>query len=150
MKNLYDAPVFDEIRTRIGRLAPDSPRKWGTMTPPQMAAHCASFVAMVLGDIRPRRMLIGRLVGPIVKHFALRDEKPMPRNLPTVPGYAVTDDREFVREVERLTSLLDRFNRGGPGACTPHPHSFFGAMKAEEWGRLMYKHLDHHLRQFGV
>ena len=149
MKNLYDAPVLEEIRTRIGRLAPGSPRQWGKMTPSQMAAHCSGFVEIALGEARPPRMFIGRLIGPVVKHFALA-EKPMPRNLPTVPGFAVTDDREFVRERDRLTTLVDRFARGGPAACTSHPHGFFGRLTPDEWGQLTYKHLDHHLRQFGV
>ncbi len=150
MKSVYDPPVADEIRMRIARLSPESPRQWGTMTPSQMAAHLSAFVGMALGEVRPPRMFVGRLIGPIVKRFALRDEKPMPRNLPTVPGYAVTDDREFVRERDRLAALVDRLCRGGAASCTAHPHSFFGSMTPEEWGRLTYKHLDHHLRQFGV
>ncbi len=150
MKSIYDPPVLEEIRARIARLAPDSPRQWGKMTPSQMAAHLSAFVAMAVGEERPPRMFVGRLVGPIVKRFALRDEKRMPRNLPTVPGYAVTDEREFVRERDRLATLVDRFSRGGPAGCTSLPHSFFGRMTAKEWGQLTYKHLDHHLRQFGV
>jgi len=49
-----------------------------------------------------------------------------------------------------LCALIDRFAVGGPQCCTKHPHTFFGQMTPEEWATLMYKHLDHHLRQFGV
>jgi len=50
----------------------------------------------------------------------------------------------------RLAGLIDRFAAGGPAGCTQHPHSFFGPLTPDEWAILMYKHLDHHLRQFGV
>ncbi len=30
------------------------------------------------------------------------------------------------------------------------PHPFFGNLNSEEWDTLNWKHLDHHLRQFGV
>jgi transposase InsO family protein len=46
--------------------------------------------------------------------------------------------------------VVDRFAAGGPTVCTNNPHSFFGTMTPEQWSILMYKHLDHHLRQFGV
>lgn len=59
------------------------------MNAAQMAAHCAVFMEAALADIRPKRMFLGRLFGPVVKYFALRDEKPMGRNLPTVPGFEV-------------------------------------------------------------
>jgi hypothetical protein len=49
-----------------------------------------------------------------------------------------------------LRGLIDRFVASGPAGCTNHPHSFFGRLTPEEWAILMYKHLDHHLRQFGV
>ncbi|HSP35801.1 MAG TPA: DUF1569 domain-containing protein [Thermoanaerobaculia bacterium] len=150
MKTLYDPAIADDIRKRIATLAAGSARQWGKMNAAQMAAHCAVFMEAALADIRPKRMFLGRLFGPMVKYLALRDEKPMGRNLPTVPGFEVEDDREFLKERERLATLVDRFARGGPAACSTHPHSFFGRLTAEEWGRLVYKHLDHHLRQFGV
>jgi transposase InsO family protein len=62
----------------------------------------------------------------------------------------VKHERDFVAERQRLRGLIDRFAAGGPAGCTKHPHSFFGPMTPEEWAALNYKHLDHHLRQFGV
>jgi Protein of unknown function (DUF1569) len=53
-------------------------------------------------------------------------------------------------ERERLRGLVDRFCQAGAPGCTSHPHSFFGHLTPEEWAILTYKHLDHHLRQFGV
>jgi uncharacterized protein DUF1569 len=150
VKNLYDPAALEEVRGRIARLTPDTPRQWGTMTPAQMAAHCAEFMAMAVGDVRPPRMLIGRLIGPIAKRTWIRRDRRPPRNSPTVPGYAIRDEREFEKERTRLRALVDRFAAAGPAACTTHPHSFFGRLTAVEWSVLMYKHLDHHLRQFGL
>jgi len=61
----------------------------------------------------------------------------------------VTDARDFEREKERLRGLVDRFCEGGPAGAARQTHSFLGRISGEEWGVMMYKHLDHHLRQFG-
>lgn len=62
----------------------------------------------------------------------------------------VEDDRDLDVERRRLLKLIDSFAAGGPSGCTRHPHSFFGPLTPQEWAVLMYKHLDHHLRQFGA
>jgi transposase InsO family protein len=74
----------------------------------------------------------------------------MRRNSPTSKDLVIRDDRDFVTERQRLTELLRRFTEGGPAGCTKHPHSFFGPLTPAEWAEIMYKHLDHHLRQFGA
>ena len=61
-----------------------------------------------------------------------------------------TDERDFMLERQRLRESIDRFASGGSGICTKHPHFFFGPLTPVEWAVLMYQHLDHHLRQFGV
>jgi hypothetical protein len=150
MKNLFDDAVAAEVRTRVARLTPSSARQWGRMTAAQAMAHCASGVEIALGDERPPRVLIGRLLGPVIKRLALRDDAPMRRNSPTVPGMVVADERELDVERRRLLAAIDRFVTAGRAGCTTHPHSFFGRLTPDEWGALMYKHLDHHLRQFGT
>jgi len=78
------------------------------------------------------------------------NEKPMPRNVGTDKSLVVSDERDFVVERQRLREFVDRIAADGPGACTKHPHFFFGPLTPEEWAALMYQHLDHHLRQFRV
>jgi hypothetical protein len=95
-------------------------------------------------------MFIGRILGRIVKPLVLRTDQPMRRNSPTVKGLVVQDDRDFAKERERLCIMIDRFTSLGPQGRTGVAHSFFGPMTPQEWGILMYKHLDHHLRQFGA
>ncbi len=150
MKNLFEPAAAAEIQDRLARLRPDSPRGWGKMNPAQAMAHCSIGTSAALGDTKPPRMLIGRLLGGVIKSRALGDDQPMRRNSPTVPGFVVADKREFDAERRRLAGLIDRFVTGGPAGCTSHPHSFFGKMTPNEWAVLMYKHLDHHLRQFGA
>ena len=98
----------------------------------------------------PRRILIGRLLGRLAKKSIIINEKPMPRNVGTDKSLVVSDERDFVAERQRLSEFIDRFAAGGPGACTKHPHFFFGPLPPVEWAALMYQHLDHHLRQFRV
>jgi Protein of unknown function (DUF1569) len=150
MKNLYGAGVAEEVKERIGRLKPDSQRHWGKMNVAQAVAHCAGPMEWAVGDSNPPRMFLGRILGPMVKSKVLQDEKPMARNAPTAKSLVVADERDLDAEQKKLCALIDRFAAAGPGGCTKHPHTFFGQMTPEEWATLMYKHLDHHLRQFGV
>ena len=150
MKNLFDPARATELRERIQRLRPDSPRVWGKMTAPQAMAHCAVALEWAVGDTVAPRMMIGRVIGGVVRRLAVRNDDPMVKNAPTSPDLRIADQRELATERARLTSLIERFSTGGPGACTTHPHSFFGRMTPDEWAVLLDKHVDHHLRQFGV
>lgn len=149
MKNLFQPDAAAETCARITGMKPDSPRHWGTMTPSQVLAHCAIAMEMATGDRQPKRMFMGWLMGPFVKRVVLRDESPLRRNTPTAPDLVVSDARDFAVEQSRLETLVRRFASGGPRSVTTHPHTFFGPMTPDEWSLLMYKHLDHHLRQFG-
>ena len=150
MESLFEASRVTEVKQRLQHLKPDSERAWGKMSSAQMLAHCSAGIEMAMGQVRPPRALIGRIIGPAVKRVVLRDGEPMRRNSPTARELLMKDDRDFGSERGRLDRLIDKFAAAGPVCCTDYPHAFFGPMKPAEWGILMYKHLDHHLRQFGV
>ena len=150
MKNLFEPATATEIRERIGRLCATSQRQWGKMTAPQAMAHCSVVMEWAVGDKVEPRMFLGRIFGPLAKSQVLKDEKPMGRNAPTAKSLVVKDDRDLGKECARLSALVERFSAGGPQGCTRNEHTFFGKMTPEEWAQLMYKHVDHHLRQFGV
>jgi hypothetical protein len=150
MKNLFDPAAVNEVKARLGRLGPESGRRWGTMAAAQAVAHCSAGLELATGDRLPPRAFLGRILGWVVKPLALGNDEPMRRNSPTVKSLVVEDERDLGTERERLYGLIDGFAARGPEGCTTHPHSFFGRLTAEEWATLMYKHLDHHLRQFGV
>jgi len=140
-----------EIRSRIARLRPDSPRQWGRMNPAQAVAHCALSMEWALGERVPELApFLLRIVGRLIRPFVVGNEKPIRRNAPTARELIVPDERDLLAESERLNKLIERFAAAGPKECTSHPHAFFGRLTPDEWAILTYKHLDHHLRQFGV
>ena len=150
MKNLFEPAAVDEITNRIAHLRPDSERQWGKMNVAQMLAHCSAAIGMAEGMVTPPRILLGRVLGPLAKKSLIVNGEPMRRNAMTERSVLVTDERDFMVERQRLRESIDRFASGGPGICTKHPHFFFGPLTPAEWAVLMYQHLDHHLRQFGV
>lgn len=148
MKNLFDPARVQEVEQRIARLKPESERQWGSMSVTHMLAHCSLAVEMALGEYRPKRLFMGRIIGIIIKPLVFKDDEPMRRNSPTM--LVVVNEGDLPMEQKRLCGLIDRFAASGPQSCTRHPHSFFGRLTPDEWAILMYKHLDHHLRQFSV
>jgi hypothetical protein len=150
MKNPFEPSKVKEVKERMAILTPQSQQQWGKMNPAQAVAHCAAGLEMALGDRTPPRLILGRIIGGIIKLKVLGNDLPLRRNSPTVKGLVVQDERDLERERERLSGLIDRFSAAGPAGCTAHPHSFFGRLTPDEGAVLMYKHLDHHLRQFGV
>lgn len=151
MKNLFDAAVTAQVQTRLKKLGPQSERQWGKMTAPQMLAHCSISMQWALGEVIPEKgPLPARLLGRLIKPMVFRNEDPIRKNSPTAKSLIVADERDLNSERDHLSGLITKFAAGGSAVCTQHPHSFFGKMTPEEWAALMYKHLDHHLRQFGV
>jgi hypothetical protein len=100
------------------------------------------------GEKPMKQAFIGKLLTRFVRSSFL-GEKPYSKNSPTGPMLVVKDDRDFATEKTRLLAALRRLREGGPDAAAKHPHGFIGRVTGEEWGRLQWKHLDHHLRQFG-
>jgi hypothetical protein len=150
MKNLFDAVCVDELQRRLARLQPANARLWGKMSVTQMLAHCSKGLEMAAGEIRPPRAFIGRVIGGAIKRAVMRDDKPMMRDSPTMRELIIADTPDFETERARLKKLIGGFVAVGPAGCTSHPHAFFGKLAPDEWAILMYKHLDHHLRQFGA
>jgi hypothetical protein len=149
MQNLFAPSDRQQILDRLSKLQAGAPRQWGRMDPAQMLAHCAAALEVGTGDrVLPHR-LIGRIFGPFVKG-SLLGEKPFSKNSPTDPAFIVSESRDFAREKARLVELVIRFGDAGPSAADGRMHSFFGRLEGDEWGGLMHKHLDHHLRQFGA
>ena len=148
MKNLFQPETVDEVVSRLDKLQPSSARQWGKMDVAQMMAHCSAAMDMASGRINPPRAFIGRVLGPFFRSVFTND-KPFSKNNPTDEQLVVSDARDFQREREQLKLKVQQFHQGGEAQCTRHPHPFFGGLSPQEWGRGMYKHLDHHLRQFG-
>jgi len=149
VKSLFDKLVSEEILQRIDNLQPEGKGQWGKMDVAQMLAHCCSTMEVAAGRTFPPRMFIGRILGPIAKKSFV-GEKPFSKNSPTDPSFVVSTAREFSPEREHLKQLVRDFCDGQEAKCTRHPHPFFGPLSPTEWSTAMYKHLDHHLRQFSA
>lgn len=149
MKSLFQPEAVSEAMSRIDRLQPGSQRLWGKMDVAQMMAHCGLTMDMACGRLNLPRIFIGRVLGPLVRPQFTND-RPFSRNGPTDKKLKISQPRDFSREKEQLKQRIQQFHQGGEAQCTKHPHPFFGPLTAQEWATGMYKHLDHHLRQFGV
>ena len=148
MYDLFDAPTRQSILERLGRISAESPRQWGKMDAAQMCAHCAKALEVATGDHPRKRALIGILLSWMVRKKLLGDA-PFSKDSPTDPTFVVTDPRDFGVEKQRLLAVIQRFVERGPERAAEATHSFLGKLNGPEWGRVMGKHLDHHLRQFG-
>lgn len=149
MKNLFDKDTHTEITNRLNLLTPESKALWGKMNVSQMLAHCKEAFKVPLSDKKMSRSFIGLLVGWMIKH-KLYNEDPWKKNLPTASNFIIKDERDFEKEKVGLFELVDTFYHTGPGNVGKFPHPMFGTFTPEQWGQSMYKHLDHHLMQFGV
>jgi uncharacterized protein DUF1569 len=150
VRSLFDPAMVAEVEARIAQLGDGSTRQWGRMNLAQALAHCSGALELALGDRRPSRAFAGRIFGPVLKRLTIGSDAPLRRNTPTLPYLVVLDRRELDTERNRLLALIERFAAGGPARCTVHPHPFFGPLTPQEWAVFEYKHLDHHLRQFGA
>ncbi len=149
MKTLFDQAALEESLSRIEQLSPESQGQWGKMNVAQMLKHCSSTMEVARGQRHIKRMFIGYLLGGMIKkHFY--NDAPVKRNSPTHATFVVVDEKDFEQEKQTLIEHLKAFTAAGPEGCTSAAHAFFGPLTKEQWGMGMYKHLDHHLQQFGV
>ncbi|MEO6405952.1 MAG: DUF1569 domain-containing protein [Ferruginibacter sp.] len=149
MQSLYDVSTYNLIKERINKLAPQSEAQWGKMDVAQMLTHCQRIFGVPLSEKKLPRMLMGLLIGWAFKS-KLYNEVPWKKNLPTAPSFRITDSREFENEKQILLELVEKFYTAGPTGISKYPHPLFGSLTPEQWGQSMYKHIDHHLQQFGV
>lgn len=148
--DLFSAPVLDTAIARINRLTPETQPVWGRMTVSQMLAHLCVSYEMVYTTKHPRPNVLMRWVlKKIVKDRVINDV-PYPQGTPTAPAFRITDTRDFTTERERLIAYLRQVQAEGRAAFEGRESLSFGPLTAAEWNALFSKHLDHHLRQFGV
>lgn len=150
MKSLFNTSENQEIIARINTLTNASQGQWGKMNVAQMLAHCQEHLLVALGEKELKRGFIALLFGGFVKKQLTRSEKTFSKNLPTDKTFIVVDSREFEIEKIKLISLINRFLKSGNQGITKKDHPFFGKMTPQEWDMIQWKHLDHHLRQFGA
>ncbi len=147
--SLYDKRQVQAIIVRIDKLVPDTTALWGKMTVAQMIAHCQKPLMVALGKHQIKRGLLAMLFGKMAKR-KLSSPEPFKHNLPTEKSFIIKDAVNFEEEKAKLKQYLIEFSELGQAGKLPPTHPFFGKLTSSEWDVLQYKHLDHHLRQFGV
>lgn len=150
MKSLFETETLTEIEQRILSLTPNNQKKWGTMQVSQMLKHCQVPLEIAMGKRLPKEK-VGFFKKAILKLFksSLYNDKPLKRNLPTGKDFFINEAEDFNREREKLLAIAKAFHKL-KNKTDWNPHPFFGKLSKEQWGKSQYKHLDHHLKQFGV
>ena len=147
IKNLFDPSVKQEIVNRINKLTPQTKQLWGKMNVSQMLAHVQMPIQIAYGTHQPQGSFLLRLIGPLFKS-KLWDNKPYKQSLPTDPTFVMTgQDKEFEKEKTALLELVNKFSNENVAGKR---HPVFGKLTKENWSKATWKHLDHHLKQFGV
>jgi hypothetical protein len=150
MKNIFDPHVTNELISRVNQLKPESPALWGKMTVDQMLAHCCVAYEMAFTNKHPKPNALMRfLLKAFVKNGVV-NEMPYKRNIRTAPAFIIAERKDFEEEKDRLIKYLGHTLTLGKDHFEGKESISFGPMTAQEWNNQFYKHLDHHLCQFGV
>ncbi len=150
MKSIFEQSTVDQFIERLEQLTPYSKPEWGKMTVYQMLKHCTENEKMNLREKSYKRLLPGRLFGRMVMNKIVKDDRPMSKNNPTHPALKIKSVGDFETQRLELISLLRRYPNSSKTDLENLVHPFFGKLTLKEWEIYIYKHLDHHLRQFGV
>ncbi len=146
MKTILDKETRDAIIDRIKTLNHQNTAQWGTMNIYQMLKHCNLAEELYLGNIKVKRMFLGRILGKWALNGLLKDEAPMRRSAPTSDVFKVAElSGDIEAEKNQWIAHLEKYANFNMPYFT---HWFFGKMTKEQIGQLVYKHADHHLRQF--
>jgi len=151
MNSLLEPEVLQVVQDRLGALRPDSDARWGRMSVHQAVCHLADAFRMVLGE-RPTDLRGNLLSRTVIRFVALTLPVTWPKSVATAPEAdqerGGTPPSEFRADMAELEVLLGRFVAAAGRDMSTHP--LFGHLTPGEWGRWGYRHMDHHLRQFGV
>lgn len=150
MKNIFNQEVIAELINRINKLTIDSKPQWGKMSVDQMLAHCCVSYEYVYEDIHPKPNAFKvLLLKAIVKNIVV-NEKPFKRNSRTAPEFIMKGNKNFDVEKKRLVGYISKTQKQGEAFFDGKESHSFGRLSKTEWSNMFYKHLDHHLNQFGV
>lgn len=150
MKSIFEKSTIDELINRINSLSAENKAQWGKMNIYQMLMHNVYWNGWILGDRdhHYKHAFIGKIFGRMVLKKMIKDEKHFDKNVPTSAQFKVKEiNGNLEEEKTKWISYIKAFSKFyNPGFI----HDFFGKMNKEEIGILVYKHSDHHLRQFGA
>jgi hypothetical protein len=150
MKNIFSKEITEEVIERINKLTKDTRPIWGTMSVAQMLAHCSVTYEMVYTNKHQKPNAFTRWILKTIVKRAVVSEKLYPKNSRTAPQFLITDQKDFLEEKNRLENYIIQTQELGKAHFHGKESNSFGKLTSEEWNNMFYKHLDHHLTQFGV
>lgn len=150
MKNVFQKEVTQELINRLNQLTPATQAEWGKMSVDQMMAHCNVAYDMTFTNKYPKPKGLKKFIIKVLAKNAVVSEKPYPKNARTAPEFIINDKRNFIQEKEKLTNYLNKVQVLGEAHFNGKESHSFGKLTSTEWNNMFYKHLDHHLTQFGV
>ena len=150
MKKLFDKEVNDSIIRRIERLHPELKPRWGKMTTAKMLAHLRLSFQANFGEIVLKRdKVLGTILKPLAKHILLGN-KPFWKNMPTDKKLLPKAPVDFFEEQQKVMEMIRKYATTGPAIISKNPHNILGEITSEQSAYISHKHVDHHLRQFGI
>lgn len=150
MKDIFTKEVTTEVTNRINNLTSETQPNWGKMSVSQMLAHCCVAYEMVYTDKHPKPNGLVRMMLKLFVKKAVVNNKPYARNGRTAPQFIISDAREFETEKKRLVDFILKTQELGADYFEGKESHSFGTLSTSEWNNSFYKHLEHHLTQFGV
>jgi hypothetical protein len=150
IENIYKTQVADQLVERINNLKPTTANHWGKMDASQMMAHCNISLEMGLNDSYKKSGAFLRFIlkNLVKKQFV--NENPLKKNNSTATEMLIKTPKDFEEEKAKLISNIHQIVAKGEKHFDQKDHPGFGVLSKQEWNNLYYKHLDHHLTQFGV
>jgi hypothetical protein len=149
MNSIFNSDDNLQLQKRIQQLSPTSKALWGTMNVAQMLSHCQAPLDLTFGTLIIKSNFIMRIVGKLFKNKVLQGRS-FKKNSPTVKEFIRAEHVSFDEAKKTLLESLNFVLTEGEKAIKVKKHPFLGALTTEEWDALQYKHLNHHLKQFGV
>jgi hypothetical protein len=147
--DIFSKKVADDLIQRINNLSDESMPLWGKMSVSQMLAHCNVSYEMVYEDKHPKPNGLMRIILKLLVKNTVVNENPYKKSKPTAPAFIIKGEKDFEEEKSRLTGFIQRTQGLGKKEFQGRESHSFGKLSVEEWNNMFYKHLDHHLRQFG-
>lgn len=115
-----------------------------------MLAHCNKTYEMMYDNKHPKPNFLMRLMlKTLVKNIVV-NEKPYKHNQQTAPVFIVCETKNFEEQKTRLINYLTKTQKLSKNYFDGKESHSFGVLKKTEWNNVSYKHLDHHLKQFGL
>ena len=149
MSSIYNKTDNDLVISRINKLSPESKAEWGKMNAAQMLSHCQAPMDVAFGIITVKPNFIMQLLGRMMKKKIINAPE-FSKNSPTAPEFIRNTPCDFEQSKSELINKISVLAIDGAKLIKVNKHPFFGEMSTDDWNKLMWKHLDHHLRQFGV